>query len=198
MVVPDVRALPLYLFFRLLLGCILLSTAITKLTHRQRFRHAILDYRIIPRHLEAKFACSRMVSWGVPLAELGTSFGLISGVWLTPAIILTLIILGTFSSALILNLLRGRSDLSCHCGGSLGNHPISWWLVVRNGLLGLFAIFLFLLPPDLFTVNAFVHHHVSFTSGAWMSTAAPVALLVLAIILFLLLFDVAQSLLRDQ
>jgi hypothetical protein len=76
-----------------------------------------------------------MLATGIPLAELLAGLGLISGFWLVPAIVLAMALFVVFCIAITINLVRGRRDLSCHCGGVIGNHLISWWLVGRNGLL---------------------------------------------------------------
>lgn len=39
--------------------------------------------------------------------------------------------------AVAVNLLRGRTEISCGCGGSSGDQQISWGLVLRNLVLGL-------------------------------------------------------------
>lgn len=81
-----------------------------------------------------------------------------SGFWLTSALVGELALFGSFSLTLALNLVRGRRDLSCHCGGLVGNHLISWWLVGRNGLLLTSLLVLLLTPPDRYTVAAFVQN----------------------------------------
>jgi hypothetical protein len=46
------------------------------------------------------------------------------------------VLLCLFSIAIAINLSRGRSDISCHCAGILGNQKLSWWQLLRNaGLL---------------------------------------------------------------
>ena len=43
-------------------------------------------------------------------------------------------LLTVYSSAIALNLARGRRDLDCGCLGPAGRQPISGWLLVRNSL----------------------------------------------------------------
>ena len=123
------------LFVRLLLGVLLLSVGVGKLAHPRQFQRGIQDYHIMSSMLEKKLALTTLLSFSIPLAELLASLGLISGFWLTTAIVLAMVLFIIFSVAIVLNLARGRRDLSCHCGGVVGNHLISWWLVGRNGLL---------------------------------------------------------------
>lgn len=54
-----------------------------------------------------------------------------------------------YSGAIALNLLRGRRDIDCGCGGSRWHVPLSGWLLVRNALLLLVALALFAAPGTL-------------------------------------------------
>ncbi len=122
--------LPVYivairLFLRLLLGMILLSVGISKLTHPKRFQRGIQDYQVLPPSIEAVFSASAILAFGISVAEIVTGLGLIMGLLLLPAILLAAILMLIFSIAMSLNLVRGRSDLSCHCGGAIGDHRIS-------------------------------------------------------------------------
>jgi hypothetical protein len=38
-----------------------------------------------------------------------------------------------YAAAMAVNLLRGRRQIDCGCGGEV--HPLSWMLVLRNGVL---------------------------------------------------------------
>ncbi len=143
------------LFVRLLLGVLLLSVGVSKLAHPRQFQQGIKDYQLFPHMLQAKSGFLISLAAGIPVAELLAGLGLISGFWLVPAIVLALALIVVFSVAIMLNLVRGRCDLSCHCGGAIGNHLISWWLVGRNGLLIVGLVLLLVTPPDSFTVASF-------------------------------------------
>ncbi|MGO4119283.1 MauE/DoxX family redox-associated membrane protein, partial [Rhizobium ruizarguesonis] len=41
-------------------------------------------------------------------------------------------LLVVYSVAITINLVRGRNEISCGCGGVLGTHNLSWKLVIRN------------------------------------------------------------------
>ena len=184
------------LFIRLLLGILLLSVGVSKLSHLRQFQRGIQDYHIVPSLLEKKLALTALLSLGIPLAELIAGLGLISGFWLVPAIMLTLALFVVFSAAIILNLARGRRDLSCHCGGVIGNHLISWWLVGRNGLLIIGLVLLLVTPPDSFTVASFVRSP-SLLNSSFISTIVPVVVLVGAVIAVIALFNAARVLWRS-
>jgi hypothetical protein len=75
--------------------------------------------------LESALALSAVLSLCIALAELLAGGGLITGLWLVSASILGLLLLTLFSGAMLINLVRGRRDLSCHCAGVIGEHRIS-------------------------------------------------------------------------
>ncbi len=183
------------LFVRLLLGVLLLSVGVSKLAHPRQFQRGIQDYHIVPGLLEKKLALTALLSFGIPLAELLAGLGLISGFWLVPAIVLALALFVVFSSAITINLARGRRDLSCHCGGVVGNHLISWWLVGRNGMLIIGLVLLLVTPPDTFTVASFVRSP-SLLNSSFISTIVPVAVLVGAVIAIIVLCNAARVLWR--
>ncbi|HZU70002.1 MAG TPA: MauE/DoxX family redox-associated membrane protein [Ktedonobacteraceae bacterium] len=191
MFLVDINAIRL--FIRLLLGLILLSVGVSKLLHRSRFERGMKEYQILPGFLESKLALSTVLSFSIPLAELVAALGLISGLVLLPATILALGMFLVFSGAIIINLVRGRSDLSCHCAGALGDHHISWWLVGRNGVFVAGLLVLLLTPSDLFTVETFVRSP-SLLNGTFLSVIIPVVLIVGVILLTVVLIDSVRSL----
>jgi hypothetical protein len=190
----DINAIRL--FIRLLLGLILLSVGVSKLLHRSRFERGMKEYQVLPGFLESKLALSTVLSFSIPLAELAAALGLISGLVLLPATILALGMFLTFSGAIIINLVRGRFDLSCHCAGALGDHHISWWLVGRNGLLVGCLLVLLLTPSDPFTVST-LYHSPSVLNGVWSSTILPVTILVGVVLVLLVLINSSRALWRS-
>ncbi len=185
-------------FLRLLLGLILLSVGVSKLLRHRQFQQGIQDYKVVPPVLEARLALSAVLSYALPLAELVAGLGLLSGLLLMPAALLTLALFLLFSGAILINLLRGRRDLSCHCGGALGDHRISWWLVARNGLLIASIVFLLFTPPDLFTLDRLLRSPSVLSASMWVSIVLPVTLLVIGVCAVLLLFNAARGVLRPK
>lgn len=181
------------LFLRLLLGVILLSVGVSKFAHLRQFQRGIQDYQVLPSTLASKNDFSMMLATGIPLAELLAGLGLISGFWLVPAIVLALALFVVFCIAITINLVRGRHDLSCHCGGAIGNHLISWWLVGRNGLLIVGLVLLLVTPPDSFTVASFVRSP-SLLNSSFASTFVPIAVIVGAVIAIVALCNAARVL----
>ena len=190
----DVNAVQLFL--RLLLGVLLLSVGLSKLAHPRQFQRSIQDYHVVPSMLEKKLALTALLSIGIPLAELLAGLGLLSGFWLMVAIVLALALFVVFSSAMSINLARGRRDLSCHCGGVVGNHLISWWLVGRNLALLACLFVLLLTPADQFTVASLVRSP-SLLNASFISTIVPVVVLVGAVITVIALFNAARVLWRS-
>jgi len=186
------------LFVRLLLGLILLSVAISKLVHRSEFRKGIEDYRIIPQMLNSKLALATVFSFCIPIAELVAGLGPISGLLLVPAIILAIALFVIFSGAILFNLVQGRTDLSCHCGGALGEHRISWWLIVRNTFFVVCSFFLVFTPSDPFTIDTLIRRSSSLNTAIWVGTALPIALLVLGVLLVFVLLNAVRVVLRPQ
>lgn len=184
------------LFLRLLLGVLLLSVGASKLAHPHQFQQGIQDYQVVPSTLASKSAFSMALALGIPLAELLAGLGLISGLWLVPAIILALALFVVFCIAIAINLMHSRRNLSCHCGGAIGNHPISWWLVGRNGLFTACLLILLVTPPDLFTIASFVRSP-SLLNASFVSTIVPVAVLVGVVIAAFVLFNAARVLCRS-
>ncbi|MGE8569507.1 MAG: MauE/DoxX family redox-associated membrane protein, partial [Achromobacter sp.] len=60
--------------------------------------------------------------------------------------VLALGVLAVATAALAYNLARGHRDIDCGCGGPASRAPggaqvgLSWWLVLRNGALALWAM----------------------------------------------------------
>ena len=113
-------------------GLLLLLAAVHKLTALQKFRATLTAYEILPGPLLAP------VSIIVPIIEamLGTAWLLaIQPVMVALA---SAILLASYTSAIAINLVRGRIHIDCGCtmGSSAGrDQQLSWGLVARNALL---------------------------------------------------------------
>jgi uncharacterized membrane protein YphA (DoxX/SURF4 family) len=192
--IPALELMYARLFIRLLLGLMLLSVSISKLRNQASFRRGIQDYNLFSPSLEAMLRPSTTLSFAIPLAELLTGIGLIIGLFLLPAVLLALLLMAAFSAAMIINLLRGRYDLSCHCAGALGDHRISWWLIGRNGVFIACLLLLLFTPTDLFTVDSILRNPSSVSVTLWLNVLLPVVLLVGIVLVVLVLFNEARVL----
>lgn len=111
-------------------GAIFISGAWTKWREREAFAQAMEGYDLIP-------------SVAVPGASrtlIGAEFA-IGGLLLTPLarpwpMLAGIALLVVVTAAVTINLLRGRTDISCGCGGASGDQTLSWSLVARNVLFG--------------------------------------------------------------
>lgn len=116
----------LSVIFRILLAILFISSGVSSLRHWQVHLGIIKDYRILPEPLVQWFAIlEHAVKWLVGiflLLGMHSSLAALTGSGL----------LLMYSIAVTINLLRGRKELSCGCGGLAGNHLLSWKLIVRN------------------------------------------------------------------
>ena len=177
---------PVQLFIRFLLGLILLSTSLSKLFRLSRFRRTILEYQILPLSFASHKIFLMVVSLVIPIAELLVAFGLVSGLFLRYSIGIACGLLLLFSLAIAVNLIRGRSDLSCHCDGVFSSHRISWWLVGRNCLMIAALLFLYFTPAPPFTLDALFDSPSSY-SPVFLNTVLPIALLAFGAVILLYL-----------
>lgn len=181
------------LFIRLFIGLILLSVSISKLTHIPQFQQNIRDYRVLPSFIESKQVVTILLALGIMLGELVSGCGLITGIQLLLVVPFIQAFFALFSIALIINLVKGRKDLSCHCGGVLGDHSISWWLVIRNLVLILSLFLLLITSPDPFTMDKLIYDRTVLTISIWINIALPVIIFTVAIFFIAVLFTSARN-----
>ncbi|HMM77719.1 MAG TPA: MauE/DoxX family redox-associated membrane protein [Gammaproteobacteria bacterium] len=115
-------------------GAIFLSGAWAKWRERELFAQAMEGYELIP-------------SAAVPSASLTLIVAefLIGGLLLTPyarpwPALAGVVLLFVVTAAVAVNLLRGRTDIRCGCGGASGDQTLSWALVARNAVLALLLV----------------------------------------------------------
>jgi len=101
----------------------------------EAFRGAVTNYRLIPEWLATPFA------WATPVLECAAALGLLLGPLRAAAALVLIVLLGVFTGAIAINLVRGRTDIDCGCFGPALRQRLSWRLLLRNGaLLALLAI----------------------------------------------------------
>lgn len=141
-----------------LVGCFALlfaGAALHKLRDRAHFRQVLHAYRLLPEGAVGVGAAA------VPVLELLVAIALLTAITRPAAALAGVVLLVGYGAAIATNLLRGRHDLACGCGGAQDARPIAPWMVVRNLLLALAlasALLPFasrsLLPTDALTVAA--------------------------------------------
>lgn len=110
---------------------VLLVGAWQKLRDPDTFLAAVEAYGLVPAGLVAPL--SRLL----PLLEVVAGFSLVIEPLRAPGAVLALGLLALVTAAVIWNLLRGRRDISCGCGGIEDDQTLSWTLAFRNALLAL-------------------------------------------------------------
>lgn len=122
------------------LALLFASAAVHKLQDLATFSASFRAYRVLP--------WAGLLGRLVPLAE-----GLIAAALLLPATrsagaLAAVALLLAYALALSVNLARGRTDLSCGCGGVNERRPIAAWMVWRNLALALLGALLLLAPAE--------------------------------------------------
>ena len=117
------------------LAAVIWLGALDKLRHFADFRAAVAAYRLLPGGLTWAFAALFVC------AEVAAGTGLMCDAWRVAGAALALLLVGIASAAVVVNLLRGYTDIDCGCGGLAHFSPgLSWWMVVRNTGLLLLAL----------------------------------------------------------
>jgi len=118
---------PVLVALRSVLALVFAVSACTKLADRDGFKSALGSFGV-PERLQVPTALL------VPILELVIAIGLLpaASAWVAAAAALALLLV--FTTAIVVNLMRGRRP-DCHCFGQLSSTPVSWRTVLRNGVL---------------------------------------------------------------
>lgn len=111
------------------LGAIFLAGAVDKLNSRELFASVVEAYGLLPVPIVAVFALT-----------VGMAEGLVGCALFVPRLWplaqhAAFALLALVSVAVVINLVRGRTEISCGCGGSSADQELSWALVLRNVVL---------------------------------------------------------------
>ncbi len=129
----------LYLLTALALAAIFGASAAMKFADVAMFESSLTNYRLVPRALEP------LVAYLIPLAEGACAAGLLFVPTRASAALALIILLASFTAAIAINLLRGRTNIDCGCFGPMLRQPLSAWLLMRN--LALMALAAGLMLP---------------------------------------------------
>ena len=113
----------------LVLALILLDASFHKLRGRIDFQSALRGYGLFPEK-------ALVFWWVVPLFELASALEILVSVG--ESRVLAFQILGLYSALIFYNLIIGRVNLDCGCGGV--RTKLSWWMFGRNVALLLVCI----------------------------------------------------------
>lgn len=174
---------------RLLLAAVFAVAAAAKLMDRRGAEWAITDMGL-PQ------ATAPLLAWVVPVAELTIAATLLpaSSAWWGS--VAALVLLAAFTTAIAVNLLRGRAP-DCHCFGQLSSAPIDLGTLWRNLALMALAASPVLSPQSSSSLSA-VAWFIELTTGerALVATGiVAVALLVAVVVLLVRLLRQNERLL---
>jgi hypothetical protein len=106
---------------------VLTVSAAHQLAHIERTSKAIDGYQLLPRFLLP------LVALGLPCTEFVAAVGLVVPATQRAGAVLGFVLLSIVTTAVVINLLRGRRDIDCGCVWRRASPGLSWPLVVRNG-----------------------------------------------------------------
>jgi uncharacterized membrane protein YphA (DoxX/SURF4 family) len=126
-----------YLSFllRYYLGFLFITSGISKISYPSGFAETLVSYQIVPYWSVNFFAIA------LPWVELVCGVFLIIGLRTRAVAVIISILLVTFATGLLINLIRGAS-IYCGCFSNAGDR-INWWDIPRDLLWLLFAIQIF-------------------------------------------------------
>lgn len=122
-------------------GLLWLTSGISKLRNPRAFAAGLRQYDLLPS------AWVSLSAWIIPVVECGLALLFLTGRAVPMAAFISAGLLLIFSSAVIINLRRGRR-IPCHCDGLARSPSISWGLVIRNAGLVLTCLILLGYPSQ--------------------------------------------------
>jgi len=155
---------------RYVVGFVLLAAAIPKLGERREFVRAVRNYGLLPRAFVAPVA-----AW-LPRLELLCALALLLGVAVGFVAGVAAVLLGAFTVAIAVNLVRGRR-IDCGCSGAVAPRQIGWALVVGDVVLAGMAASAALADPGVLTLVG--EPSSSLTTGDGVAIAMLASVLVL-------------------
>ena len=109
------------------LALLFFTAAKHKLNSSGRFRAQLAAYELVPSAILPGLARA------IPVAEMAVFFLILLPMTRPWAGVLAAGLLASYTVAIAINLLRGRDDIDCGCGGQ--SQVLSYWLLLRNAAL---------------------------------------------------------------
>ena len=129
---------------RLILGGVFIYASWDKILHPAAFAEAVFNYQILPSQL------INLIALILPWLELILGLLLLSGIWVSCAVLGVNLLMVVFLSALIFNTTRGL-NISCGCFSTeTTSSGLSGWTVLRD-------VFFFILSGYLLFVTTQVN-----------------------------------------
>ncbi len=114
------------------LALVMFAAAWHKFSGPDAFAAALAAYRLLPQQTV------NVVARTLAFLEVLIGACILFPATRTPALIVLATLVLLYATAIGCNLVRGRHDIDCGCGGE--NHPLSWGLVLRNLVLAAAAL----------------------------------------------------------
>lgn len=137
----------IFLSIRIIISVIFISSSITKIFNMTSHIAKVRQYKIIPNKVVKTFSILETI------IELIASILLIIGLYFKLSAFILIFLLVVYTIAISINLIRGNINFDCGCGGIVGNHQLSWKLVMRNLLLGYLLYLIVVYNPYIATID---------------------------------------------
>jgi hypothetical protein len=111
------------------LALVLAVGAWSKFADLEAFAFAVERYRLLPP------PAARALGFVLPFAEAAAAALLVVPATRPSGALLAAALVALVSGAVVANLLRGRTDIDCGCGGPGQRQTLSWRLPARNAVL---------------------------------------------------------------
>jgi hypothetical protein len=155
-------------------GVVLTLGALAKLRDWPAFRAAVAAYRLLPDPLVT------IVALLLPVLEALAGAALLVDDLHVAGASAAIAVVGVATTAVAINVRRGRTDIDCGCNGLEGRQRLSWGLVARNTMLIVVLAAATLVPAPV------------------IGSAAAAATLAGATLAFILLFVTASQLVANR
>jgi len=128
-----------------LLVVVFLAASVNKLRSLEIFEGVVYNFRLLPETLV------KPTAYSLPFVEMAVAAALIVPATRSYSSWTAVILLGVFTLAVAINLLRGRREIDCGCFSSGHKssdlkQTLSWWLVLRNIVLAALALWVAAVP----------------------------------------------------
>lgn len=117
------------LFCSMVVAVLFLTSGVMKLADKKTFVAVVRDFALLPD------SAATFLGTVLPYFEILIAVNLILDIYRGALLAVVIVLLTSFVGAVSINLLRGRSYISCGCFGAHENSPLTWSLVSRNLLL---------------------------------------------------------------
>ena len=118
----------------LILSYVFVLAGLHKCRAATEFAATLANYKILPDGL------NRQAVYLIPVVEIMTGVALLIPFTARMAALSAGMLLCVYIGAIAINLLRGRRNIDCGCGGPAQKQTISEWMIVRNGMLLCLAV----------------------------------------------------------